>query len=122
MPIDIETFEQKSSFEGAETQAEQVLRFLAQHRDKAFQRAEIAQATGIDPNSLSAVLSRLKDRDLVRHKPPYWALGDEERLRAAGDLHSSLLSLNETLGAEDMDEWRAAADSTAQAGEESNPE
>lgn len=109
MPIDIETFERESEFDSGTTYAERILQFLGTHNDKAFERGEIADATDIDSNTISAVLSRLKDRDLVRHKPPYWAIGDEERLAAATDLHRSLETLNDQLGTEDMDEWRAAA-------------
>lgn len=108
MPIDIETFERESGFEDGTTHAERILRFLALHDDKAFERREIAEATGLDPNTVSAVLSRLKERALVRHKPPYWAIGDSERLQAATGLRGSLTALDETLGREDMDEWRAA--------------
>lgn len=108
MPIDIETFERESEFDAGETYAEQILRFLARNDDKAFERGEIADAIGIDVNAVSAVLSRLKDRELVRHKPPYWAIGDRDRLAAATNLSRSLDTLNDELGAEDMDEWRTA--------------
>lgn len=108
MPIDIETFERETEFETERTQAERVLSFLVSNDDKAFRRQEIADATDIDPNAVSAVLSRLKERDLVRHKPPYWAAGDPQRIRSAVDLSRSLETLNERLGAEDMDAWREA--------------
>lgn len=108
MPIDIETFESESEFDSGETYAERIIGFLAHNDDKAFGRGEIADATGIDVNAVSAVLSRLKERGLVRHKPPYWALGDRERLAVATDLSRSLDALNDKLGAEDMEEWRAA--------------
>jgi hypothetical protein len=108
MPIDIETFESESGFDPEETNAERIVRFLARNDDRAFERGEISDATGIDPDAVSAVLSRLKDRDLVRHKPPYWAIGDRERLASATEFRRSLSSLNETLGSENMDDWRAA--------------
>jgi hypothetical protein len=108
VPIDIETFERESGFDPGETNAERIVRFLARNDDRAFERGEIADATGIDPDAVSAVLSRLKDRDLVRHKPPYWAIGDQERLASATDFRRSLAALNETLGPEDMDAWREA--------------
>lgn len=108
MPIDIDTFERETEFETEQTQAEQVLSFLVTNDDKAFRRREIADSTGIDPNAVSAVLSRLKERNLVRHKPPYWAAGDPERIRSAVDLSRSLETLDDQLGAEDMDAWREA--------------
>lgn len=108
MPIDIDTFERETEFEAERTQAERVLSFLVSNDDKAFRRQEIADSTGIEPNAISAVLSRLKDRNLVRHKPPYWAAGDSDRIRAAIDLSRSLEALDEQLGSEDMGAWREA--------------
>lgn len=108
MPIDIDTFERETEFGAERTHEERILSFLVSNDDKAFRRREIADATGIDPNAVSAVLSRLKERNLVRHKPPYWAAGDRQRVRSAVDLSRSLDSLNEQLGAEDMDAWREA--------------
>lgn len=107
MPIDIETFERESTFEGDEpTNGELIVGFLSEHDDKAWTRGEIADATGLDPNVVSSVLNRLQERGLVRHKSPYWALGDESRVRAAYDFRDSLNALNERLGEEDMEEWR----------------
>lgn len=121
MPIDIETFERESAFDDGETHAERIVSFLAENDDRAFERGEIAAATDIDSNAVSSVLSRLKERNLVRHKPPYWAIGDEERLAAATDLRRSIDALNDRLGSEDMEEWRAAATAgtdTGDAGDE----
>lgn len=112
MPIDIETFEDESGFED-DTNAERIVRFLAVNDDKAFRRSEIAAATDIDPDAASAVLSRLKQRELVRHKPPYWAIGTEQRVRSATDVANTLESLNDRLGEEEMDEWRAASEDSS---------
>ena len=122
MPIDIETFERETEFETERTQAERVLSFLVSNDDKAFRRQEIADATDIDPNAVSAVLSRLKERDLVRHKPPYWAAGDPQRIRSAVDLSRSLETLNEQLGSEDMDAWREAGADAAHPSERGEDE
>ncbi len=110
MPIDIDTFERESGFEEEPTNAARIVAFLQSNDDKAFRRQEIADATGIDPNAVSAVLSRLKKRDVVRHKPPYWAIGDTERVAVARTLSQSISTLNEQLGTEPMEEWRAAGD------------
>ncbi|MFC4542512.1 MarR family transcriptional regulator [Halosolutus amylolyticus] len=112
MPIDIETFERESEFDTGRTHAERILSFLLSNDDKAFRRQEIADATDIEPNAVSAVLSRLKERGLVRHKPPYWAVGDRDRIRSAVDLGRSLEALNDQLGVEDMDAWRDASAET----------
>lgn len=110
MPIDIDTFERESTFEGDEpTNAERILAFLQQNDDKAWTRGEIASGTGLDENVVSSVLNRLKQRNLVRHKSPYWALGDERRIRSAYDFSDTLTALNEQLGEEDMEEWRENA-------------
>lgn len=108
MPIDIDTFERETEFESERTHAERILSFLLSNDEQAFKRREIADSTGIDPNAISAVLSRLKERNLVRHKPPYWAAGDPQRIRSAADLSRSLGALDEQLGSEDMDAWREA--------------
>lgn len=113
MPIDIETFERESDFETGETHAERIIRFLAANADKAFERDEIAEGTGIDVNTVSAVLSRLKQRELVRHKPPYWAVGDPERVRAGMSLARDIKAFDEQFESEDMDEWREAGSDSA---------
>lgn len=109
MPIDIETFEENAAFDSGQTNAEQILQFLARNNDQAFERHEIAEATEMDPNTVSAVLSRLKERGFVRHKPPYWAIGDVEQIRDAAQFSRTVDALNEHLGVENMDAWRAAS-------------
>lgn len=55
---------------------------------------------------MSAVLSRLKGRELVRHKPPYWSVANGQRIAAATGLSRSLDALDGQLGPEDIEEWR----------------
>jgi DNA-binding IclR family transcriptional regulator len=62
------------------TQPYQVLQFLAANDDQAFTQTEIAEGTGINRGSVGAVLSRLEDRGLVRHKGRYWAIAEDDRL------------------------------------------
>jgi CRP-like cAMP-binding protein len=62
------------------TQPYRILQFLAEHDDQAFTQTEIHEATGIKRGSVGAVLSRLEDRGLVRHKGRYWAIGEDDRL------------------------------------------
>jgi len=53
--------------------------FLDDHDDRAWKAATIAERLGLDTDAVSAIL--LKERGLVRHKRPYWAItDDEERL------------------------------------------
>lgn len=108
MPISIDEFEAHDPSE-RETNAERVLRFLARNRDKAYRAAEIADATGVAENSIHPVLKRLRDRDLVRHREPYWAIGDLDDVRDAVTFHSSAEFLDDELGAESREEWLEAA-------------
>jgi len=108
MPIDIETFESAPSDNlqhDGETNADRVLRFLAAHPDKAFTQSEISQSTGVKTGSISVVLSRLEDRDLVRHKGTYWALGEAGDVASYTSLFESTKTANDRFGTEDMDEW-----------------
>ncbi|WP_132057675.1 MarR family transcriptional regulator [Halorussus amylolyticus] len=111
MSIDIGTFEEKTERELADmTNAERVLRFLAHNDDRAFKPAEIASQTDVNRNSIGNVLSRLEDRNLVRHKGPYWAITDEEtRLASFSAYFRTTSALNERLGEEDPEEWAAHA-------------
>jgi len=111
MSIDIDEFETKSEDElTGSTNAERVLRFLVENDDRAFEPGTIARETGVDRNSIGAVLSRLEGRGLVRHKATYWAITDDsDRLRNAAAFDGTTRSLNERLGAEDPDEWQRHA-------------
>jgi len=108
VPISIDEFESRDP-ERRETNAEQVVRFLAHNRDKAYKAVEIAQATGINENSIHPVLNRLQERELVRHREPYWAIGDLETVRDAMVFSSTAEFLDERLGPESREEWLSAA-------------
>lgn len=105
MPISIDEFDQFDSPQRHETNAERVVRFLVTNREQAFKASEIADETGINENSIQPVLNRLRSRELVRHKEPYWAIGDLERVRDAFVFQSTSQFLDERLGAEDRQEW-----------------
>ena len=109
MPISIDTFDEYESPNRRETNPERVLRFLAENREQAFKATEIAEATGVNENSIQPVLGRLRSRGLVRHKEPYWAIGDVERVREAYVFHSASEFLDEELGPESREEWLEAA-------------
>lgn len=83
MPISIDQFESESAEALAiepGTQPHRILEFLAEHDEQAFTQTEIHEATGIKRGSVGAVLSRLDDRGLVRHRGRYWAVADDDRL------------------------------------------
>lgn len=83
MPINIDRLDEEPEDvldlqEG--TQPYRVLQFLAENRDKAFTQTEIHAETEIKRGSVGAVLSRLEDRGLVRHRGRYWAIAEDDRL------------------------------------------
>jgi len=86
MPIEIDQFENEPEevldLEKG-TQPYTILNFLAKNDDKAFTQKEIHEATDIKRGSVGAVLSRLEDRGLVRHKGKYWTVEEDDRLVSA---------------------------------------
>ena len=83
MPISIDRFEDEPTDildikEG--TQPHTILTFLAAKDDQAFTQTEMHEATDIPRGSVGVVLSRLEERGLVRHRGPYWAIAEDERL------------------------------------------
>lgn len=110
MAIDIETFETTPEADLRElSNPEKVLKFLLANDDRAFKATEIAAGTDVNENSIHTVLSRLEDRELVRHKGDYWAIGDRDRIRSFDRYRRATERLNERYGVEDKDEWRAHA-------------
>lgn len=83
MPISIDRFNEEPGeildFQKG-TQPYRILQFLAENSEQAFTQTEIAEATGIKRGSVGAVLSRLEDRSLVRHRGRYWAIAEDDRL------------------------------------------
>ncbi len=108
MPISIDEFESHDPGE-RKTNAERVLHFLARNRDKAYKAIEIARHTEVNENSIHPVLNRLEDRGLVRHREPYWAIGNLDAVRDATVFHSAASFLDDELGPESREEWLAAA-------------
>ena len=83
MPIAIDEFEAQPEELLAldeSTQAYKVFEFLAENPDRAFTPKEISEETGVKKGSIGAVLSRLEDRGLLRHKGKYWAVVEDDRL------------------------------------------
>lgn len=109
MPVRIEEFETGDLPDGPSV-PEQVLTYLYANRDKAFTRSEIATGIDEDPNTVGTALSRLKQRDLVRHKGEYWAITEDlDRVRDAYELHSITERLDEGDGGIHPNEWDAVA-------------
>ena len=108
MPISIDEFESHDP-ERHRTNAERVIEFLVRNREKAYRPREIAAETGVNPNSIHPVLHRLEERELVRHREPYWAIGNLDTVRDARLFQSISAFLDEELGPESRDEWLTAA-------------
>ena len=104
--IDIDEFENADADEFEErNDTERIVRFLDKHDNRAWKAATIAERLGLETDAVSAILSRLKERGLVRHKRPYWAItDDEERLHAAYRLHRHHETADEQYGEERLEE------------------
>ena len=110
MPITIDEFDRFDADESEPTNAERVLRFLVRNRENAYRATEIAAATEVAENSIHPTLNRLEKRDLVRHKAPYWAIGDRDHVRDAFVCQSTAAFLDEELGTESREEWLTAVE------------
>lgn len=118
MPMSIDDFESGDLPRRASV-PEQVVTYLYTHRDKAFTRSELAVAIDADANTVGTALTRLKSRNLVRHKGEYWAITDDEaRVSAAYDLHTASERLDADDGGIDPEEWDAATPDTPHPSEE----
>ena len=106
--IDIDEFENADDDEfETRNDTERIVLFLDEHDDRAWKAATIAERLDLETDAVSAILSRLKQRDLVRHKRPYWAItDDEERLRAAYRLHRHHETADDQYGEERLEELR----------------
>ncbi|KOX93187.1 MarR family transcriptional regulator [Haloarcula rubripromontorii] len=113
MPIDIDRFEQGSSEDlrsGGRTNAEDILSFLAAHPEQAYTPKEIHEATDVARGSVGVVLSRLEDRDLVRHRGEYWAISDAEDIEKTLSAMATARAATDRLGSEDPEEWGSGID------------
>ena len=98
MPIDIDEFEEAGDGEELTT-GEAIVAFLLENDENAWKRSEIAAAIDRDPNTVATNLSRLKNRDLVRHRESHWAITkDRGRLDEAIRFSNALGGLNEAFG------------------------
>lgn len=105
VPISIDAFESET-LPGDPSVPEQVVAFLATNDDAAYTRSEIAIAIDADPNTVGTALTRLKERELVRHRAKYWAITDDrDRLEAAYELHATAERLDLDDGGIDPAEW-----------------
>ena len=98
MPMKIDEFEEAGD-EGELTTGEAIVAFLLENNENAWKRSEIAAAIDRDPNTVATNLSRLKNRNLVRHRENHWAITkDGVRLEEAIRSSNALGGLNEAFG------------------------
>lgn len=107
MPVQFDTYDEDVGridlSEGSN--AHTILSFLADHPEQGFTPGEIHDATEIAYGSVGPTLARLKQRSLVQHKAPYWALGHDEHLATYAGTHSTIAAIEERFGPEDPDDW-----------------
>jgi predicted ArsR family transcriptional regulator len=104
--IDIDEFENADA-DGFKQRndTERIVSFLDRNGDRAWKAATVAERLGLETDTVSALLSRLKDRDLVRHKRPYWAITDDkERLQSAYRLHRQYKRADDQYGEERLED------------------
>ncbi|WP_042662354.1 helix-turn-helix domain-containing protein [Haloferax sp. ATB1] len=106
--IDIDEFENADPDEFEDrNDTERIVLFLDKNDDRAWKAATIAERLGLDTDAVSAILSRLKERGLVRHKRPYWAITDnKERLQSAYRLHRQHEAADDEYGEERLEALR----------------
>ena len=104
--IDIDEFENADADEFEDrNDTERIVLFLDKNDDRAWKAATIAERLGLETDAVSAILSRLKERELVRHKRPYWAItDDEERLRSAYRHHRHHETADDQYGEECLED------------------
>lgn len=105
MPVDFETHEPGNPrvdlTEG--TNARRLVEFLLQTPSVGYTPAELAEQTGVPRGSVGPTLHRLKAAGLVRHKEPYWAAAEDDRIAAATAAFIGL----ETVASDYDDDWYA---------------
>ncbi|KXB05875.1 hypothetical protein AKJ51_04590 [candidate division MSBL1 archaeon SCGC-AAA382A20] len=108
MPISAKEFEEtpEKALEIREgTNAEKILNFLLKNQDKAFTRKEIMEETEVKSGSIGVTLSRLEEKNLVRHKGNYWALARDDKIATLASEIQGTKTANEDLGEESEEEW-----------------
>jgi len=103
MPVDFETHEpgdpRVDLSEG--TNARRLLAFLLETPTVGYTPTELAEETGVPRGSVGPTLHRLEAAGLVRHKEPYWAATEDDRLASAMAAFVGLAATASTYG----DDW-----------------
>lgn len=114
MPLDIDQFEDGAPLRTPPT-SERLIRFLLAHDEQAFTRQELADAIDAAPETVGTNLTRLKDRGLLRHREPYWAITDDhEHARAVLQRRFDDEMITELRRLADWDDWPERRTSTVE--------
>ena len=108
MPVDFETHEPGTPRVdlSEDTNARQLLEFLLKTPTVGYTPAELAEETGVPRGSIGPTLNRLEAAGLVRHKKPYWAAAEDDRIAAATATFIGV----ETAASTHSDDWYAQND------------
>lgn len=88
------------------TNTRRLLKFLLKTPSVGYTPAELAEETGIPRGSVGPTLNRLEAAGLVRHKEPYWAAAEDDRIAVAT---AALIGV-ETVASTYSDDWYAQND------------
>ncbi len=105
MPVDFETHEPGNPRVDLSdgTNARRLLEFLLATPTVGYTPAELAEETGIPRGSVGPTLNRLEAAGLVRHKEPYWAAAEDDRIASATAAFVGV----ETAASTNSDDWYA---------------
>ena len=104
MPVHFDEYESSDADIESGSNAGRILRFLAKSPETGYRPVEIYEALDLARGSVGPTLKRLKERGLVRHKEPYWAIAvspeEVAQLLRVNDAHEML---NARYGEEDFE-------------------
>jgi len=115
MPVDFQSYTPDDGDDGPsiqfteESNAYKILQFLVEDPDTGYTPKEISEATGVPRGSVGTTLARLEDNSLVKHKEPYWAAGEDDRLASFSAAIHSNRAIDDRFGEEDWGDWEEHA-------------
>lgn len=110
MPVEFDEYRQNQADAtnlaiDPDSNAHKILAFLAEHPSLGFKPAEIRDHVDVRKGSLNPTLSRLEERGLVEHEPPYWSAADDDRLAALTGTMLSMQAFEERYGDDEFSDW-----------------
>jgi DNA-binding transcriptional ArsR family regulator len=103
MPVEFDEYSESDGYGGSiepGSNSHEILSFLAEHPEQGFTPTEIHEHVDIPMGSIGPTLKRLEERELVRHKGPYWAIARDDRIGGFEATQRSLEAI-----ADVDDEW-----------------